>query len=79
MSTTAWRFSGTEGADDAVLRLMRLGGQELIDVHDVAVVRWPQYAAGPHVQEHVTDEGGRAFSFAKSSARPASTARWSRR
>ena len=65
MSTTAWRFSGTEGADDAVLTLQRLGGQALIDVHDVAVIRWPQYAAGPQVQEHVTDEGGKASSFAK--------------
>jgi uncharacterized membrane protein len=65
MSTTAWRFSGTEGADDAVLRLKRLGGQELIDVRDVAVIRWPQYAAGPQVQEHVTDEGSKASSFAK--------------
>lgn len=65
MATTAWRFSGTEGADDAVLRLKQLGGQELIDVRDVAVIRWPQYAAGPQVQEHVTDEGSKASSFAK--------------
>ncbi|WP_329569024.1 DUF1269 domain-containing protein [Kitasatospora sp. NBC_01266] len=65
MSTTAWRFSGTEGADDAVLRVKQLDGQDLIDVRDVAVIRWPQYAAGPQVQEHVTDEGSRASSFAK--------------
>lgn len=65
MSTTAWRFSGTEGADDAVLRVKQLGAQELIDVQDVAVIRWPQYAAGPQVQEHVTDEGGKASAFAK--------------
>jgi uncharacterized membrane protein len=65
MSTTAWRFSGTEGADDAVLRLKRLGAQGLIDVHDIAVIRWPQYAAGPQLQEHVTDEGGKVSSFAR--------------
>ena len=65
MSTTAWRFSGTEGADDAVLRLKQLDTQELIDVQDVAVIRRPQYAAGPQVQEHVTDEGSKASSFAK--------------
>ncbi len=65
MPTTAWRFSGTEGADDAVLRLKRLDAQELIDVQDVAVIRWPQYAAAPQAQEHVTDEGSRASSFAK--------------
>lgn len=65
MSTTAWRFSGTEGADDAVLRVRQLGDQDLIDVRDVAVVRWPHYAAGPQVQEHVTDEGSKASAFAK--------------
>ena len=59
MSTTAWRFAvGTEGADDAVLRLMRLGGQELMDVRDVAVIRW-RVRGGAQVQEHVTDEGSR--------------------
>lgn len=65
MSTTAWRFSGTEGADMAVLRLKQLDSQGLMDVQDVAVIRWPQYASGPQVQEHVTDEGSRASSLAK--------------
>lgn len=65
MPTTAWRFSGTEGADTAVLKLKQLDDQGLIDVQDVAVIRWPQYAASPQVQEHVTDEGSRAASFAK--------------
>ncbi|WP_052441290.1 DUF1269 domain-containing protein [Streptacidiphilus anmyonensis] len=65
MSTTAWRFRGTEEADDAVLRLKQLGGQEVIDVRDVAVLRWPMYAAAPQVQEHVTDEGSKASSLAK--------------
>jgi uncharacterized membrane protein len=64
MSTmTAWRFGGTEGADAAVLRLKQLDHQELIDVQDVAVIRWPQYAAEPLAQEHVTDEGGKVSSF----------------
>ena len=65
MSTTAWRFSGTEGADAAVLRLKQLDSQELMDVQDVAVLRWPQYASAPQVQEHVTDEGNKASSLAK--------------
>lgn len=65
MSTTAWRFRGTEEADEAVLRLKQLAGQELIDVHDVAVLRWPLYAAAPQVQDHVTDEGSKAASLAK--------------
>ena len=50
MSTTAWRFRGTEEADEAVLRLKQLGGQELIDLRDVAVIRWPLYAVAPQVQ-----------------------------
>jgi uncharacterized membrane protein len=62
---TAWRFAGTEGADAAVLRLKRLDAQELIDLQDVAVLRWPQYAAGPSAQEHVTDEGSKVSSLAK--------------
>jgi len=62
-SLTAWRFGGTEGADAAVLRLKQLDHQEVIDVLDVAVVRWPQYAAEPLAQEHVTDEGGKVSSL----------------
>ena len=62
-SLTAWRFGGTEGADAAVLRLKQLDHQEVIDVLDVAVVRWPEYAAEPLAQEHVTDEGGKVSSL----------------
>jgi uncharacterized membrane protein len=65
MSTTAWRFSGTEGADAAVLSLQLVDFQDVMDVQDVAVIRWPQYAPGPQVQEHVTGEGSRASSLAK--------------
>ena len=65
MSTTAWRFSGTEGADAAVLRLKQLDSQDLIDLQDVTVIRWPQYSSTPQAQEHVTDEGSKASSFAK--------------
>ena len=65
MSTTAWRFSGTEGADAAVLRLKQLDAQDLIDVQDVTVIRWPHYAIAPQAQEHVTSEASKASSFAK--------------
>jgi uncharacterized membrane protein len=65
MSTTAWRFGGTEGADAAVVRLKQLDSQDVIDVQDVAIIRWPRYASGPQVQEHVTDEGGKASSLTK--------------
>ncbi|HEX9034577.1 MAG TPA: DUF1269 domain-containing protein [Streptosporangiaceae bacterium] len=59
MTTTAWKFSGTEKADEAVLRLKELDAQDYIDVQDVAVIRWPQYAAAPTAQEHVTSEGSK--------------------
>jgi uncharacterized membrane protein len=59
MSTTAWKFSGTEKADEAVLRLKDLDAKEYIDVQDVTVIRWPQYASAPTAQEHVTDEGSK--------------------
>ncbi|HUJ05944.1 MAG TPA: DUF1269 domain-containing protein [Streptosporangiaceae bacterium] len=59
MSTTAWRFRGTEGADEAVLKLKQLNSQDLIDVQDVSVIRWPQYASAPTATEHVTDEGSK--------------------
>ncbi len=63
MSTTAWRFAGTEGADQAVLRLKQLDSQDLIEVQDVAVVRWPQYATAPTAQQHVTAEGSKVSSL----------------
>ena len=57
MPTSAWRFSGTEGADDAVVKLKGLAAQDLIEVQDLTVIRWPRWAAEPIVQEHVTDVG----------------------
>jgi uncharacterized membrane protein len=58
MPTTAWRFAGTEGADMAVARLKQLDSQDMINVMDVAVLRWPDYAPEPITHEHVTTEGG---------------------
>jgi uncharacterized membrane protein len=59
MPTTAWRFAGTEGADDAVLRLKQLDAADMINVMDVAVLRWPAHASAPATQEHVTEQGGK--------------------
>ncbi len=59
MPTTAWRFAGTEGADHAVLKIKQLDKADLINVADVAVLRWPEHASGPLVQQHVTQESGR--------------------
>jgi uncharacterized membrane protein len=63
MPTTVWRFSGTEGADEAVLKLKQLEAAKLVEVQDVAVIRWPQYAAEPTVSEHVTQEGSKVSSL----------------
>jgi len=63
MTTTAWRFNGTEGADEAVGALKQLDAQELIDLQDVTVLRWPQYALAPQMQEHVTAEGSKMASY----------------
>ncbi len=65
MATTAWRFKGTEGADEAVLTLNELDEKGLIDVQDVAVIRWPRYSASPQTQEHVTEQGGKASAITK--------------
>ena len=59
MPTTAWRFPGTEGADTAVFKLKQLDAADLINVMDVAVLRWPEYASTPTTPEHVNEEGGR--------------------
>jgi uncharacterized membrane protein len=58
MPVTAWQFSDTEAADEAVIKLKQFDDQDLIKVEDMAVVRWPQYAAGPAADEHVTVQGG---------------------
>ena len=63
MPTTAWRFSSTEGADEAVLKLKQLEAAKLVEVQDVSVIRWPQYAAEPTVREHVTEEGSKVSSL----------------
>lgn len=70
MSTTAWRFDGTEGADDALLTLKQVDAQNLIDVQDAAVIRWPQWSATPLTQEHVTHEAGKVSSFFKTIGLP---------
>ncbi len=63
MPTTAWRFPGTEGADNAVARLKKLDSQDQINLMDIAVLRWPDYAAEPTTQEHVHEQGGKVASM----------------
>jgi uncharacterized membrane protein len=63
MPTTAWLFTGTEGADEAVLKLKQQEAAKLVEVQDVAVIRWPQYATEPTVREHVTEEASKVSSL----------------
>lgn len=63
MPTTAWGFTGTEGADTAVSRLKQLDSQDQINLVDVAVLRWPDHAAEPTTWEHVIDQGGMVTSL----------------
>ena len=65
MPTTAWRFPGTEGADGAVVRLKQLGSKDLINLVDIAVLRWPEYAAQPTTVEHALEQGGKVSSLVR--------------
>jgi len=48
---TVWKFPKAEGADEAVRTLERLQGEELIKVHDAAVVTWPQDKKKPRTRQ----------------------------
>ena len=63
MPTTAWRFPGTEGADGAVIRLKQLDSKDLINLVDIAVLRWPEYAEQPTTTEHAHEQGGKVSSL----------------
>ncbi|HEY6746118.1 MAG TPA: DUF1269 domain-containing protein [Mycobacteriales bacterium] len=48
---TVWRFDTPNGADDAVTTLQSLTRQELITVHDAAVVSWEADAKKPKTRQ----------------------------
>jgi uncharacterized membrane protein len=45
------------------MKLKQFNEQDLVKVEDMAVIRWPQYAAGPAADEHVTVQGGAVSSM----------------
>jgi uncharacterized membrane protein len=65
MPTTAWRFPNTEAADTAVVRLKELNSKDLINLMDIALLRWPEYAEQPTAQEHVQDQGGKVAALVR--------------
>lgn len=48
---TVWKFPTADGADRAEVTLKGLAKQELIKVHDAAVVSWPPEAKKPKTRE----------------------------
>ena len=70
MPTTAWRFPGTEGADNAVAKLKQLDSQDQINLMDIAVLRWPEYAEQPTTTEHAHEQGGKVSSLVRRMQHP---------
>jgi uncharacterized membrane protein len=48
---TVWKFSTPDGAEDATRTLHRLAKQELIRVHDAAIVSWPEDKKKPKTRQ----------------------------
>lgn len=48
---TVWKFSTADSADEAVRTLEQLQSQELIKVHDAAVVSWPADKKKPRTRQ----------------------------
>lgn len=48
---TVWKFPNATGADDAVRTLEQLQSQELIKVHDAAIVTWPADKKKPRTRQ----------------------------
>jgi uncharacterized membrane protein len=58
---TVWKFGTAGGADDALHTLDRLQKEELIKVHDGAVVSWPEGAKKPKTRQLATTTGAGAL------------------
>jgi uncharacterized membrane protein len=48
---TVWKFPTAGGAEEAIRTLERLQGEELIKVHDGAVVSWPEDRKKPRTRQ----------------------------
>ena len=58
---TVWKFHTAGGADDALHTLEQLQKQELITVHDGAVVTWPEGAKKPKTRQLASLTGAGAL------------------
>ena len=48
---TVWKFPEASGADDAIRTLEQLQSEELIKVHDAAIVTWPADKKKPRTRQ----------------------------
>ncbi|HEY7196951.1 MAG TPA: DUF1269 domain-containing protein [Gaiellaceae bacterium] len=62
---SVWKFDTASGADDALSTLGDLQRQELIQVHDAAVVSWPEGKKKPKTRqaENLTGSGALGGAF----------------
>jgi uncharacterized membrane protein len=58
---TVWKFQSAGGADDALHTLERLQKEELITLHDGAVVTWPEGAKKPQTRQLAGTTGAAAM------------------
>ena len=61
---TVWKFDDAGGAERAREQIVALQKQELISVHDVAVVTWPDGAKKPKTKQGFSTTGAGAASGA---------------
>jgi uncharacterized membrane protein len=58
---TVWKFPSAGGADEALYKLEQLQKEELITVHDGAVVTWPEGAKKPKTRQLASTTGAGAM------------------
>ena len=62
---TVWKFDTADGAERVENKLIALGKQELIQIHDAAVVSWPEGAKKPKTKQlsNLTGAGAAGGAF----------------
>lgn len=60
-SLTVWKFSTSDGADQALAKLTDLAKQQLITLEDAAVVSWPAGAKKPKTRQAQSTTGAGAL------------------
>ncbi|MEO1056113.1 MAG: DUF1269 domain-containing protein [Actinomycetota bacterium] len=62
---TVWKFNTPDGAERVENKLIALGKQELIHIHDAAVVSWPEDAKKPKTKQlsNLTGAGAAGGAF----------------